>query len=91
MATRIHDEKKKRYVQTPVAAGILEVSARTLEKWRSEGHDGPPYRKFGRKVLYDIQELEQWAEAQRRRSTSDPGLDEEHLAMLARLRGVDHG
>ena len=46
------------------------LSPRTLEKWRVTG-EGPAFRKFGRKVVYSEKDLETWAEAQRRNSTSD--------------------
>jgi hypothetical protein len=37
----------------------LRVSLRTLEGWRNR-RQGPPFRKFGRKVLYPLDLLEQW-------------------------------
>ncbi len=51
------------------AAAHLRVSLQTLAKWRVSG-DGPPYLKFGRRVLYDFNDLEAWAAGRRRRSTS---------------------
>ena len=33
----------------------------------------PPYRKIGKRVLYDRDELLTWLESKRRASTSDPG------------------
>jgi hypothetical protein len=62
----------QRYVGTAAAALFLDLSARTLEKYRVLG-GGPEYRKFGRRVRYAIADLERWAEARRRVSTSDPG------------------
>ena len=50
----------------------LEVSRRTLERWRVEG-GGPPFLKVGRGVRYDDNDLAAWIAAQRRLSTSDPG------------------
>ena len=46
-----------------------KLSPRTLEKWRVLGM-GPAFRKFGKKVLYADSDLEAWALAQRRTSTS---------------------
>ncbi len=57
------------------AARFLGVSPRTLEKKRLTG-DGPPFLKIGRRVLYDIRDLEDYLASCRRRSTSDPGPDE---------------
>jgi hypothetical protein len=37
-------------------------AVRSLIKWRSTG-EGPPYRKFGRNVLYDQADLVAWAES----------------------------
>jgi hypothetical protein len=44
----------------------------TLRRWRREAR-GPPFRKFGSRVLYHRDEALAWAEAQRRVSTSDAG------------------
>jgi len=52
------------------AAELLRLSSITLGRWRGEG-SGPPFRKFGRRVLYAHADLLAWAEAQRRLSTSD--------------------
>jgi hypothetical protein len=66
-----------RYMATEPAARYLGLSPRSLEKMRLTGA-GPVFRKFGRRVLYAMEDLEAWAQAQRRRSTSDPG--EQHAA-----------
>ena len=52
-------------------AAFLRLSEITLSRWRTEG-GGPPYRKFGRRVLYARTDLVAWAEAQTRLSTSQP-------------------
>lgn len=52
------------------AAAFLRLSAVTLNRWRTEGQ-GPPYRKFGRRVLYGQPDLIGWAENQKRHSTSE--------------------
>lgn len=54
------------------AAAFLRVSPVTLGRWRIEGK-GPPFRKFGRRVLYASSDLIVWGEAQTRISTSDDG------------------
>jgi hypothetical protein len=53
------------------AARFLRLSPRTLEKYRVIG-GGPPFRKFGRRVLYALDDLEKWAERRVCDSTSDP-------------------
>ncbi|WP_017460566.1 hypothetical protein [Dyella ginsengisoli] len=35
------------------------VSVKTLANWRNK-RIGPPFRKFGRQVLYPVDLLEQW-------------------------------
>ncbi len=60
------------FLSQSATARLLGVSQRSLERWRLEGM-GPAYRKFGRRVLYAHWELLQWADAQRRESTSDLG------------------
>ncbi|EGO93788.1 AlpA family transcriptional regulator [Acidiphilium sp. PM] len=61
-----------RYLRTPEAARFLGLSGRTLEKHRSFG-SGPAYRKIGGRVVYRLADLQAWAEAGARQSTSDPG------------------
>ncbi|MDR3514002.1 MAG: helix-turn-helix domain-containing protein [Caulobacteraceae bacterium] len=60
-----------RYVRTPEAARLLDLSPRTLEKYRCLGA-GPVFRKLGGRVVYAIADLEAWAEQAACRSTSDP-------------------
>ena len=59
-----------RYLTNTEAAGFLNLSPRTLEKFRVIG-GGPRFRKFGRRVLYSIQDLEGWANRRSCESTSD--------------------
>lgn len=51
------------------AAKVLNLSPRTLERFRVEGR-GPAFHKFGRRVLYSDPDLLDWAAEQRRTSTS---------------------
>ena len=59
-----------RYLTNDEAAAFLRLSPRTLEKLRVEG-GGPRFRKFGRRVLYAIDDLESWANARVFVITSD--------------------
>ena len=59
-----------RYLSNDEAAHVLKLSPRTLEKFRVIG-GGPRYRKFGRRVVYSVQDLETWADARACDSTSD--------------------
>ncbi len=58
------------YLSTKQAATILNISPRTLERWRIEGK-GPDYRKFGTRVTYSQSALLEWAEKQTRSNTSE--------------------
>lgn len=52
------------------AAYFLGLSPSTLAKMRLRG-DGPPYAKLGKRVVvYDLNDLEKWASAGKRTSTS---------------------
>jgi len=51
-----------------VTGGAIRI--RSLQSWRQRG-GGPPYYKFGRKVVYREDELFAWIDSQRRESTSD--------------------
>lgn len=60
-----------RYLNNDEAAAYLHLSPRTLEKQRVVG-GGPKFRKFGRRVVYAIEDLENWASARACDTTSDP-------------------
>ncbi|MES2449727.1 MAG: helix-turn-helix domain-containing protein [Pseudomonadota bacterium] len=60
-----------RYLRTEEAALFLGLSPRTLEKHRTYG-TGPIYRKLGKRVVYAIPDLQQWADSRTVSSTSDP-------------------
>lgn len=60
-----------RYLTNDEAAALSRLSPRTLEKQRVIG-GGPRFRKFGRRVLYAIEDLEIWVNARACDMTSDP-------------------
>jgi excisionase family DNA binding protein len=53
-------------------SALLNISIRTLERWRVEGV-GPTYVKAGRRVLYRREDVERWLTEGTRHSTSDTG------------------
>lgn len=55
------------------AAAYLGVASATLAKYRCLG-GGPSFYKIGRRVLYDVRDLDTFVAACRRRSTSDTGV-----------------
>jgi transposase len=59
------------FLNNDEAAQFLNLSPRTLEKQRVIG-GGPRFRKFGRRVLYAVIDLEAWANERTCESTSDP-------------------
>lgn len=63
-----------RYLRTPEAARFLGLSPRTMEKHRLHG-TGPLYRKLGGRVVYEIGDLQKWANEGTRRSTSESVAD----------------
>ena len=72
-ATHQHAQSAQpaRYLTNNEAAAFLRLSPRTLEKQRVIG-GGPRFRKFGRRVMYAIVDLETWADARSFEMTSDP-------------------
>ena len=52
------------------AARLLGLSVSTLNKMRLTG-SGPPYLKLGRRVVYDVHDLEAWAASRKRNHTSE--------------------
>jgi predicted DNA-binding transcriptional regulator AlpA len=53
------------------AAAHLNVSKSWLDKRRLDGN-GPPYLKMGRRVAYDLADLELFAASMKRQHTSEP-------------------
>lgn len=54
-------EHTRRYLDEAAAARLLDLSGRTLQRYRRNG-DGPPFIRAGaRRVLYDVAEIERWA------------------------------
>ena len=60
------------YMGTREAAALLALSPRTLDRYRVTGK-GPEFHKFGSRVRYLRADVEAWAAARRRSSTSDDG------------------
>ena len=60
------------YMTCREAAAFLRLSPRSLDRWRVSG-EGPAFRKFGGRVRYTRADLEAWADARWRTSTSDDG------------------
>jgi predicted site-specific integrase-resolvase len=52
----------KRALSTKEAAACLGLSPGTLEVWRSKGK-GPRFRKHGRRVLYEIADLNSYSDS----------------------------
>jgi hypothetical protein len=69
----------QRYLTNDEAADYLRLSPRTLEKQRVIG-GGPRFRKFGRRVMYAVADLDAWAAERSFESTSDPEYAEQHSA-----------
>ena len=69
----------QRYLTNGEAAEYLRLSPRTLEKQRVVG-GGPRFRKFGRRVMYAVTDLDAWADQHSFAATSDPEYAEHHSA-----------
>ena len=67
----------QRYLTNDEAAEYLRLSPRTLEKQRVLG-GGPRFRKFGRRVMYAVADLDAWADQRSYEATSDPEYAERH-------------
>lgn len=57
-------------IPVDAVATLTGLSVSTLNKLRLTG-GGPPYLKLGRRVAYDLADLDAWLGSKRRRSTSD--------------------
>ena len=69
----------QRYLTNDEAADYLRLPPRTLEKQRVLG-GGPKFRKFGRRVMYAVADLDAWAAERSYETTSDPEYAEQHSA-----------
>ena len=59
-------------LRVQAAAKHLGLSVSTLNKLRVFG-GGPVFLKLGRRVAYDVADLDEWLASKRRSSTSDDG------------------
>lgn len=71
------DTSRPRYLTNDEAAAFLRLSPRTMEKQRVLG-GGPRFRKFGRRVMYAVTDLEVWADARSFEATFDPEYVSRH-------------
>lgn len=71
---RVTERPTTHFLNNTQAAAYLNLSPRTLEKQRVIG-GGPRFRKFGRRVLYALVDLDAWADQRRCASTSDLPYD----------------
>jgi hypothetical protein len=60
-----------RLMSTPAAARYLDAAESTLEKARVSGAFDLPFVKLGKRVAYDIADLDAFIERRKRRSTSE--------------------
>ena len=67
---------KQRMLSTVSAAKYLDMTVQHLAQTRLNG-SGPPFVKVGRRVFYDVNEIDKWIEQNTRRSTSDRGQPQE--------------
>ena len=71
---RVTEHPTPHFLSNTQAAAYLNLSPRTPEKQRVIG-GGPRFRKFGRRVLYALVDLDAWAAERRCASMSDPPYD----------------
>ena len=74
--------KDVKYLDRTQAAAYLGLSRRTLIRYRVSG-DGPMYLRFGNRVRYVREDLDEWAHSDRRSSKSDDGGKAVQGALLA--------
>lgn len=70
MVDKDENEPESPFLNTKEAAAWLRLTKNTLEKMRVNG-TGPIYRKHGRYVRYDIEDLVDYSKSNKRKSTSD--------------------
>ncbi|MBV1838425.1 MULTISPECIES: AlpA family transcriptional regulator [Acetobacteraceae] len=65
---------REQLLTTPQAAHKLNISPRTLERYRCRG-SGPIFRKMGGRVLYHVDDIRVWVENVACRSTSETAYE----------------
>lgn len=65
-------DAQSRFLDAKEAARELTISTATLAKWRVYGI-GPAFRKIGRRVIYDRNDIRTWLDTKRHLSTSEYG------------------
>lgn len=73
LADSVSFQMPKRWLRAKEAAEYLGVSIPHLARLR-EVKKGPPYRKFGSVVLYDVRELDTFVESLPRVETKGGGV-----------------
>lgn len=63
------DEQASPFLNVKEAAAYLRLKKRTLDNMRWQGI-GPRFRKHGGRVVYHRDDLKDWSESAKRRSTS---------------------
>ena len=58
------------YLVTETLADVFHTSPRTVERARAEG-TGPPFIKFGRRILYRKEDVDEWARENTFTSTAE--------------------
>lgn len=56
---------ERKVMDGKMAAAYLGIAARTLARWRGDGY-GPAYLMVGALVRYDVRDLDNWLDCQRR-------------------------
>ena len=88
--------KDVKYLDTTQAAAYLGLSRRTLNRYRVSG-DGPMYLRFGNRVRYVREDLDEWARSDGdgdERWYADSGCesrDEQNSGCAAEFDAVDRG
>jgi phage terminase Nu1 subunit (DNA packaging protein) len=52
-----------RYVNERAMAELSGLAVRTLQQWRLRGNLGPPWRKLGTAVRYDLTAFQAWIDS----------------------------
>ena len=75
-ATVAAPSQPQRYLTNDEAASIC---ASVLARWKQRViGGGPKFRKFGRRVMYAVSDLDAWADQRSYEATSDPEYAERH-------------
>jgi predicted DNA-binding transcriptional regulator AlpA len=63
---RVQRRHNIQLIDTPELSALTGIPTSTLENYRTQKDKGPRFMKLGRRVMYDIKDVEAWLNGRKR-------------------------